>query len=235
MADDDKSTNDGASDGDKDSSDSESKLAELEAKVQEQESLIAQSNKQLDDAKTYIKGLVDKIQDAATKQPVAAPEPEAAFADKFEANPEEAIDEMFRKRVGPIYNAYLDNQAQMVRETFINRVPKQQWDKYGEEVDKFMHDMPADARANPKAYESAYNLVLSQHIDDIVEERVKSRVSGENPHTEHASPPGPRTPKARPLTEEEKRVARGFGMSEERYQKLRDEHVEAGGTWQRSR
>lgn len=92
------------------------------------------------------------------------------------------------------------------------------WAKFSKEVEKRMAGFTAESQMNPAFWESTYLLVKGENADRMVEEAVNS---ARNP-TERPTPPGQAPPSPRALDDDEKTVARKFGMSAEKYRTASD-------------
>jgi hypothetical protein len=196
-----------------------------------------QAEKVASDARGYVTNLINQVKAGQTTGNEAADS--KGFQERFEEDPEAAINEAFNARVGPIYQEYLENQGKASREIarakLENREEGDRWSDYEAEVDEFMAGMPPDVKARPDSYESAFNLVRLRHVDQIVEKKVKEKSDPQRrAQSEHASPAAPRKPALPSLNAEEKRIAGVLGISEADYLQSKIEHAEAGGQWQGS-
>lgn len=191
----------------------------LQAKFGEQQKALEKSTKDLDTAKGYLKTLIEKVKEGeATKE-------EASFVDRFNEDPEKALDEIVGKRVGPLVSGYFDTAAKTARELASSKLGKT-WEKYGDAIDKFMEGMSPEIRAQPEAWIKAAGYIRADKIDDEVEERIKEKAELEKKSAfETASPAmGGRAPR-KGLNAEEKRIAEALEVSEEDYMAMRDKMI----------
>ena len=193
----------------------QSKLAERDAKLE----ALSKENEQI---KGYFQQVVGRLQQIAASDDgrgnSEGAEGSKSFADRFGDDPEGALGEFFEKRIGPLVNQYWANSDKTSREIAGQKLSQQGWDKYRDEVEKFMQGMPADVRANPENWESAFKYVRSKHVDEEVEERVRAKLDAEKRASlEASSPPGPKAPEKKVLSDVEKKVAEGLGVSEKDY------------------
>lgn len=92
--------------------------------------------------------------------------------------PDKALDHYWNKRTGPIIAAQLDREVSREKRMVEVKRPDD-WKKYGKFVDELVltNKIPRETLASPGSYEQLLNLVMSQHIDEIVEERIKDKGS----------------------------------------------------------
>lgn len=152
-------------------------------------------------------------------------EREAQEEKAFFQKPSRFIKQQFDERVKPIADEYYGSQAQVQKEIF--RAKTKDFAKYEKKIDEMMAKMPAELKAKSETWGTVYKLAK---IDDLEERekqletkekelRVKSglHVEGEGAP---AGEPAPRTT----LSDEEKSVAKTWGMSDEDYLKWKDNY-----------
>lgn len=218
----------------------ESKVAELQTKLEEatkkammSEAQTASVNTQLDNARQYVSAL---LQQAQTDVAAGRGSEAVDFKEQFEVDPERAVSDLFQARIGPIYNDYLNSQAvtakELAREKLSRRAEGDRWTDYEKEIEHEMSNLSPEAKARPDVYERVFELVRSRHVDDIINRRIEERTTAEKQaQTERASPPKGRTQEAKTLSPEEKRIAELLGVPEDAYMKSKAEHEAAGGFW----
>ena len=184
-------------------------------------------------AQAYLQNLLGTMRTAAEAgNRGAAPVDERTLAEKLSENPEGVLDEHFRARMGPIVNAYLQNQDLQNRELAKERMLRDDslkdaegvsfWTKYEKEVDQFMAGMPAEIRARPGTYERALKFVMAEHIDEVADAKA-ARIAKQREARERGAfvegPTGaaPRTRQPEGLTSLEKEIAKGLGMTEKAF------------------
>jgi hypothetical protein len=214
--------------------DLEAKVAEATQKLATSDAQLQQMGTQLENARNYVAGLLKQAQEDAAQ---GVESNAVDFKERFEEDPEKAVNDLFQARIGPIYNDYLSNQSvsarELAKEKLERRAEGDRWSDYEAEIDVEMNKLSVEARARPDIYEKAFELVRARHVDDIVNRRVEERNTAEKvAQTEAASPPKGRAPEVKTLTPEEKRVAELLGVPEDRYSKSKEEHDAAGGFWQ---
>ena len=124
--------------------------------------------------------------------------------------------------MGPVIHEHLDTQAKIIRQAFIDR-NKDDWDEFGKEIDAFMQPMSMSTKAKPGSWEEGLNYIRGKHIDKLVEKGMKAKeeatkkaqIEGRGVLVGSANGTGKRVR----LTEMEKAVAKGFGMTEEEWAK----------------
>jgi hypothetical protein len=180
-----------------------------------------------EEAKSYVHQLMGQLQGAASAARSVAAEPGVPLNDEMreqlQQDPIGVLDAHFQARMAPMREAYLKNQDALNRQLAAERLSKQGWKDYEKEVDAFMAPVPYEVRAQPGAYESAFRIVLANHLDEEVEKRVAAKQRPRDESFVEPASGGPGRAKPAPiLSEVEKSVAREFGMSEEEYAKWKN-------------
>ena len=114
---------------------------------------------------------------ASLKQKIAALEANPNNQPKPESRPQnqpisflEDEDAAFNQRAQPIVGAVYTMGAQIARsnfETKLSGVDAKMFQKYGADVDKVMESVDVASKANPQAWQNAWNMVKGQHLDEI--------------------------------------------------------------------
>jgi hypothetical protein len=97
--------------------------------------------------------------------------------DNYWLDPKGFVDKQFQKRVQPLVQATVTNMRSTNREMFKDK-HKEEYDKYGDEIETFIDNLNPQVQMHPDAYKVARNYVLSTHLDDVVDEKVKQRSQG---------------------------------------------------------
>lgn len=211
----------------------EPSAAELAAQLAQARQEAAAAQREKEGTQAYLQNLLNTLNvAAASRGNTEGAEQARSLAEKLAENPELALDEHFRSRMGPIYNTYLQNAEMTNRELARERLSRDEnlkdadgksfWDKYEKEVDDFMKSMPPEVKARPGAYERALKFVMADHLDEVTEARA-ARISKQREARERGAfveGPGGAAPKSRSpegLTQLEKEVAKGLGMSEAQF------------------
>ena len=85
-----------------------------------------------------------------------------------------------------------------------------------------MSTMPGQVRVQPNAYENAFKFILAQHLDEVIEHRTSKKTEAEKrAFVEPATAAEGARPKKVDLSDLEKQVARGLGLTDEEYIKWR--------------
>jgi hypothetical protein len=85
------------------------------------------------------------------------------------------MDRQFQTRVGPVVQATFASLKEQNKSIFDQRMQNDPiYKKYGGEVQAFVDNLSPNLQITPKAYELAYNMVRSQHFDELAEERAKT-------------------------------------------------------------
>jgi hypothetical protein len=161
--------------------------------------------------------------------------PADAVIEEFKENPLGLLDKHFATRMAPIVADNLEARAKDNRTAAIRQLGAETWGEYGEEIDRFMGGLSLHTRANPGSYEEALNFVRAKNIDKEIDKRVKSRLAEldaekkglvEGSGTRAGSVSGAGAPR---MTEAEKQIAKGFGMSEKEWMKYKTPRERSNG------
>jgi len=179
--------------------------------------------KDADQAKRYLVDLVSRIgqdnrvQQQQQEQPAQDASPDELL-EEFKNNPVGLLDRHFAARMGPILHDHLDDRAKLNRQYFIDQ-NKDDWAEYGDEVEAFMQPMSMSTKSRQGSWQEAMNFVKAKHIDAIVDKRIKTRDEAEKKTlVEGRGGFSNRRPVGTyRLTDDEKAVAKGFGMSEKEW------------------
>jgi predicted NAD-dependent protein-ADP-ribosyltransferase YbiA (DUF1768 family) len=193
------------------------KLSRLEAENQEMRGVTQRSLEEAAAARGQVSVILEQIQRAAAAGDKGAQQQVKTLRDRFDEDPVAAMNELVTLRVGPIVQEYFGRSADSEREAARQKHGKQ-FDKYADEVDEFMKDMPLDVKAKPGSYTAALKYVRSQHLEEEVEEaRKQERERASQP--EGASPAEVEGRKNRPISREEREVMKAFEMDEDDWAK----------------
>jgi hypothetical protein len=146
----------------------------------------------------------------------------------FKDNPHAVMDAHFNARMRPILAEHLENQGSLQKEATVRRLQDKygskegvkKWEKYQDQVEEMMERMGPSAKARPWAWDEAYNYIVARNVDQEVEDRIKEKIKKEEESmVEATTAASSRGGASAALTENEKRVAKGLGMSEDDYKK----------------
>jgi hypothetical protein len=197
----------------------------LRAQLDASEGRAAAHAADADQAKRYLVDLVSRMgQNAeATNTPEPAQLASAEeLIEEFKENPVGLLDRHFAARMGPVLHEHLDTQAKIIRQAFIDR-NRDDWQEFGKEIDAFMQPMSMSTKAKPGSWEEGLNYIRGKHVDKLVEKGMKAKeeaskkaqIEGRGVLVGGSNGAGKRVR----LTEMEKAVAKGFGMTEEEWVK----------------
>lgn len=209
--------------------------AQLKARAEQAEARAAAHAADADQAKRYLVDLVSRMgqnAEAANTPPQEQLASAEELIQEFKENPVGLLDRHFAARMGPVLHEHLDTQSKIIRQAFIDR-NKEDWEEFGKEVDAFMQPMSMSTKAKPGSWEEGLNYIKGKHIDRLVEKGMKAKaeaekkaqLEGRGTLVGGANGSGRRVR----LTEMEKAVAKGFGMTEEEWVKNKTP-VERGET-----
>lgn len=199
--------------------------AQLRTRAEQAEARATAHAADADQAKRYLVDLVSKLGQNAEAQAQPTQETLASAEDlieEFKENPVGLLDRHFAARMGPVLTEHLDTQAKIIRQAFIDR-NKDDWQEFGKEIDAFMQPMSMSTKAKPGSWEEGLNYIRGKHVDKLVEKGMKAKeeaakkaqIEGRGVLVGSANGGGKRVH----LTEMEKAVAKGFGMTEEEWVK----------------
>lgn len=205
--------------------------SDLEQRYAELEKFAKSAVDRAERAESYQSQMLASLQTAA-ETAARGNQPQVDIRERFAEDPVAVLDEHFQARTAPIVGAVAENNARINRElAFVKfgneRIPgteKTLADVYGKAVDEFLNNLPPQTRAQAGAYEAAMQWVRSQHIDD----EIKLRMEGERERQNRAfmeSPTsvGGNAGAKKTLSDIERTVAKGLGLTDEDYLKWRDE------------
>lgn len=96
------------------------------------------------------------------------PEPEGFNPVRQEVN--EVVDQALNARVAPLVANFVEAQRATNRSVFQQKIGKE-WERWGEDIEKFVSGLAPQVQAHPNAYDVAYNYIRSLHVDELVKER----------------------------------------------------------------
>lgn len=192
-----------------------------------------------DKAKMYLSQVLEMIPQQGEQQEARSQDTEEEalerFKEAFEKNPKKALDEHFSSRVRPLVQSQYEQSVVREYESAKMKHP-QLFEKYGEEIVRFMEPMALDTKATPGAWEKAAQFVRMQHIDDEISSRVEEKVSELKSHfTETgaielpSSDNGTIASGAPKITAIERDIAKKFGMSSDEWRKYSVEEAATAG------
>lgn len=203
---------------------------DLQSRLSAAEQRAQTATQEAEAAKRYVVQLVTQLQQVAQQQN-GGPEKEAErLREQFEQNPQAALDQAFAQRMAPVLQEQVGLLAQTQRRLTEERIrsadteTQREWQEFRPEVEKFMAEMPLDVQAKDGAWESAFNLIRAQHLDQIFQRRNTARVEQEKRTAlEGASPARSGRGQSATFTPEERRMMGVFNMTEADWLKHRTE------------
>lgn len=179
-------------------------------------------------AKGYLAQLLELIPDAPTDgDPKGDDEdPVARFKERFEKDPKALMDAHFNERVRPLLENQFQGAIKREYEAAVAKHPEL-FEKYGEEIMKFMEPMALETKAAPGAWEHAAQFVRTQHFDDELKSRVDAEVAKVKKNYEVTGlvelPTGDNgtvSGDAKPISAVERDIAKKFGMDADEWKKF---------------
>ncbi len=199
---------------------------DVAAKLAVIESELAKTRAEADSAKRYVVQLVTQLQQQATEAGEEPAERKTQFREALEADPEAAIDRVFRERMGPLLRESLQKQGVLAREEAARIAQREgwgdEWAAFQPKTDAFMVDVPVDQHANPQTWFDAFQLMMlkSGKLPDYAMAKAKRTLEREQATASEGASPGRIGPKGPPpLTDQERRMAKACGMSEDEWRR----------------
>lgn len=215
----------------------EQKIARLEAERDEHKAVAQGAVKRATDAERFVSTVTERLKDAAIRgtqpqgRPVSEEEARQQLRERLAEDPDRVLSEHYDARTGPLVQGFLEQQGRTNRELFIAKQSmtpegKELLSDYMEEVDAFLKDFGPEHRASTDAYDAALRWVRAkpENLKKDIEKGVRKAREAEKTHfAEPASgDERGRKPTTRQLSDIEKEVARGLGISDEDYVKFKE-------------
>lgn len=171
-----------------------------------------------------------------TVQPVEKPKEmtKEEFAEKMVSDPLAALDHYAQVKLAPVVNEQTKNQANANRK-IAEQTHKDTFEKYGDEITQLEKTVDRALLAQPGAYDYIIKQVRANHVDDLVAEEVKKQLelakggkenetdlSLSGDETNRHILPDLKTPKETPLNEDQQRIIKGLGITDEEYREFED-------------
>ena len=155
-----------------------------------------------------------EIQKAKTppKTELSEEEIEAQKEKELLARPIKYLDKHLDERLKPLTQSYFETQAATTRELMSRKLKG--FDKLAPKIDEYVSKVPPEARINPQVWEGAWKLARLDDLD-ARETELNTKLGLHSETGEVGRPP--KSPTKVELTDEERMVARKFGLSEEDY------------------
>lgn len=126
-----------------------------------------------------------KDRQVAPQQPAGPPpqteaEFKAKFNEKFYDNPYDTMMEFQQKKLGPEVQRIMFQNMQLARKlAALDPDKKDTFALYGAEIDDYVARLPPEAKLyDPDIYSKAHDAVISRHVNEIVERKVREAVKG---------------------------------------------------------
>jgi len=101
--------------------------------------------------------------------------------------------------------------------------------RFAQEIERRMASFTAEGQMNPEYWEITYKTVKGELADTLVTEALEDdRKRRENP-VERPTPPGQKPPQPKDLSDEERKVAKKFGMTDEDYRNAQERYDREDG------
>lgn len=178
-----------------------------------------------DKSKGYVVALTQQLSalmERERREPEMPPqERQQAVKQLLDDDPETALDAHFRERIAPIMQNNDRTIAAINKDRAMEKIGKAGWERWGAKVEEFMGPMDATTKAQPGAWEEAYNYVRLKDIDKIIEEGVRAKLAeqqrGSLLEGSSSSAASATNGQRRQLGSLEKSIAAEFGMTDEEW------------------
>lgn len=90
-------------------------------------------------------------------------------------NPTEFMEHQFQQRVAPLAQTISTTMRSTNREIFKNKIGAEEWDAFGQDIDKFVDSLHPSVQMQLDAYEAAANYVRGKRMPEIVEKVAAKR------------------------------------------------------------
>jgi hypothetical protein len=182
------------------------------------------------------------VQMQPAQQPAGQPPSKEDIEKIFWKDPLPMVDAIARRAAWEteqrVHASGADTQRQVARDKAREADPEV-FDKYALEVERMVAQVAPQFQGNLNVWQNALNMVRGQHVDEIFAMKLEkkgdqvnepSRSQG-NDGPAKPSPRQPTPPKATPLTDDQKEVARGLHLSEEEYRRGVDRYANQDKHW----
>lgn len=215
----------------------EARIARLEQERDEHKAVAAGAVKRAQDAERFVSTVTERLKETAIRgsqpagRPVSEEEARQQLRERLAEDPDRVLSEHYDARTGPLVQGFLEQQGRTNRELFIAKQSmspdgKELLTDYMEDVDKFLADFGPEHRASTDAYDAALRWVRAkpENLKKEIEKGVRKAREAEKTHF---AEPGSgdeksRKTQTRALSDIEKEVARGLGISDEDYVKFKE-------------
>lgn len=168
----------------------------------------------------YIVNLTRQVQATAPSAAPAAAAPPPNLKELIFEDPEKALDHHYSTRIAPALAAIIDQTSQVVGEVVGTQrdgkgdLVMPHFNKYKGEIEQFVGRVDSRLRGRRETWQSAYNYVVGQHLNEIVQEEIGRRA----PAVEAGggAPAPAKGPKVE-LSAEQAAAAAAMGMTPEEY------------------
>lgn len=94
----------------------------------------------------------------------------------FGDNPSDVLDEYFNRKLGPLMQQVGGITSEQAKELLmVKDDTKKYFNRYKDDIEEYHDSLPAAQKSNPRSWRYAYDEVLKQKRDDIVEHEVQER------------------------------------------------------------
>lgn len=164
-----------------------------------------------------VKANLDRIEANLPKPPPKDPPDKPSFFH----DEDDAFNTRFAEKIGPLAQLTLDTGAQTAKLLAEAKFPRE-FKRYSDEIDKVMEqDTPAQM-VHPQFWENTIMMVRGRHLDELADEKLKGEGDFFVEGAVGGAPPPEPEKDDKVLTNEEKKIAKSMGITEENYLKKKE-------------
>src|SRR5215831_15683248 len=198
----------------------------LKAELAEMRQTAMKAQRDAAASQEYSQRIITELQMAAAGHQASresAPVDPEALRERMQENPEAVLDAHFATRMRPLIEQNLELQAGTAQTLFETKYKDDEdYLEYKDEFARFIRGLPADTRAQPAAWDNALDFIKSKHLNEIANRRaqrlIEKRTALEKgAFVESGSAGGGKKTERVTLSDDQRSIAKGLGMSEEDY------------------
>lgn len=92
-------------------------------------------------------------------------------------DPDRFMEQQFNKRLQPLAQSYTQSLKETNKQAFRHQIGEEEWERYGDEISQFIDSLSPQIQIQPQAYQTAYNFVRAQHVDEIANQKATQQAS----------------------------------------------------------
>lgn len=169
------------------------KMKELETRAQDTSAAVTRGLKEVGAQVAQAVSRPVPVQVAPSTPIVSPDEMKRQMEERFQTDPVAVVAELIDRKLTPAVNQRVGGNLATARKLIaLDPVKGPNFTKYAAEIDQIVNSLDMNARANSEVYETAYQLVISRHVDDLVNEAVDKRLKKLEEDKKNVAPSGHR-------------------------------------------